>query len=124
MHKNGALSEVIVLDICYQGHLPEQQSEDFNRYSLFVKKLLTKEVASINYFFLTLSTFCSCCKRVGRGRASPPPAGGGASNLPPCSPRAEKRRNLIEFRFMLKKYTLCLHAYNTNKKDINKVLLC
>jgi len=27
MHKNGAPSEIIVLDICCQGHLPEQQSE-------------------------------------------------------------------------------------------------
>jgi len=39
MYKNGAPSEIIVLDIYCQGHLPEQQSEDFSRRSFFVKKL-------------------------------------------------------------------------------------
>jgi len=39
MYKNGAPSEIIVLDIYCQGHLPEQQSESFSRRSLFIKKL-------------------------------------------------------------------------------------
>jgi len=39
MHKNEALLEIIVLDICCQGHLPKQQSKVFGRRLLFVKKL-------------------------------------------------------------------------------------
>jgi len=47
MYKNGPPSDDLDLDIYYQGHNPEQHSGDFSRRSLFVKKLLTKEIRKI-----------------------------------------------------------------------------
>jgi len=47
MHKNGLHSDDLDLDIYCQRHDPEQHFEDFSRRSLFVKKLLTKEIRKI-----------------------------------------------------------------------------
>jgi len=47
IYKNGPTSDDLDLDIYCQGHDSEQHAEDFSRRSLFVKKLLTKEIRKI-----------------------------------------------------------------------------
>jgi len=54
----------MILTYVVKDNFPEQQSKGFSRHSLFVKTLLTKEVAAINCYFPTSCIFCSCCKRV------------------------------------------------------------
>jgi len=47
MYKNGLPSDDLDLDIYCLGQDSEQHSEDFSCRSLFVKKLLTKEIRKI-----------------------------------------------------------------------------